>query len=216
MASVQTSTEKKITKPGTATIEMKLEVVVVPVSDVDRAKAFYTGLGWRLDAEIGDGKTFRGVQMTPPGSQCSIHFGTGIPSAAPGSAQGLYLVVSDIQAARAQLIACGVAVSELFHIDYSTGARTPGADPQHRSYTTEATFNDPDGNLWILQEVGKRLPGRVDAPSFVSAKDLASALRRAETAHGKHEARLGKRDEEWPDWYAEYLLREQAGEEPPS
>ncbi|AKF04465.1 VOC family protein [Sandaracinus amylolyticus] len=217
MASVQPSTERKpTTSPTTTTIEMKLEVVVIPVSDVDRAKAFYTGLGWRLDAEIGDGKSFRGVQVTPPGSQCSVHFGKGITSAAPGSAAGLYLVVSDIAAARADLVARGVEVSDLFQLDFATGARTPGANREHRSYTTHATFRDPDGNQWILQEVNGRLPGRVDAPSFTSAKDLASALRRAETAHGQHEARTGQKDADWPSWYADFLLREQAGQEPPS
>jgi len=197
-------------------VDMKLEVVVIPVSDVDRAKRFYGDLGWRLDADFVVGDTFRGVQFTPPGSPCSIHFGKGITSAAPGSASGNYLVVSDIAAARAALVDHGVTVSEVFH--RPAGPGTPpasGRDPEGRSYSSFATFQDPDGNSWLLQEVTVRFAGRMDPDqtSFSSSADLAKALRRAAAAHGEHEKRTGgQRDENWPDWYAEYLVREQSGE----
>jgi catechol 2,3-dioxygenase-like lactoylglutathione lyase family enzyme len=208
-----------------ATIDMKLEALVIPVSDVDRAKQFYSNLGWRLDADFPFDNGFRVVQFTPPGSGCSLQFGTNITSAAPGSAQGLYLIVSDIEAALGELIARGVNISEVFH------AGTPGAQfqpdaknghlsgpaPDHASYSSYATFGDPDGNTWLLQEVTTRLPGRIDPgeTSFASASDLASALRRAEAAHGEHEKRTGQRDENWPDWYAAYIVAEQAGKELP-
>ncbi len=142
-------------------VEMKLEVVVLAVSDVDRVKRFYGGLGWRLDADFTSGEEFRVVQLTPPGSPCSIHFGKGLTTAAPGSAQNLYLVVSDIEAARAQLIARGANVSEAFHYKGTRGPRIPGPDPEGRSYRTYASFSDPDGNSWLLQEIKTRLPGRV-------------------------------------------------------
>ena len=198
-------------------LDMKLEVVVIPVSDVDRAKRFYSSLGWRLDADFVRGDAFRGVQFTPPGSSCSIHFGTGITSAEPGSASGLYLVVSDIEAARADLAARGVGVSEVFHRAVGE-APQGGPDPARRSYASYATFRDPDGNEWLLQEVTARLPGRVDADDtiFTSSTELAAALRRAEAAHGEHEKRTGQRDAEWPNWYAEYIVREQAGKPLPS
>lgn len=203
--------------------DQKLEVVVIPVSDVDRAKAFYEGLGWRLDAEIDRGD-FRAMQFTPPGSSCSVIFGQGVTSAAPGSAQGLHLVVSDIAAARAELAARGAEISEVFH---DAGGvfhhadqkdRVGGPDAEHRSYASFASFSDPDGNGWFLQEVTARLPGRVDPnqPTFTSPRDLAAALRRAEAAHGEHEKRLGHRDEDWPSWYAEYMIREQTGQQLPS
>ena len=196
---------------------MKLEVVVIPVSDVDRAKRFYSKLGWRLDGDFVKGDAFRGVQFTPPGSSCSIHFGTGITTAEPGSASGLYLVVSDIEAARADLAARGVVVSEVFHRAVGEAPQS-GPDPARRSYGSYATFRDPDGNEWLLQEVTARLPGRVDADDtiFTSSTELAAALRRAEGAHGEHEKRTGKRDAEWPNWYAEYIVREQAGKPLPS
>jgi catechol 2,3-dioxygenase-like lactoylglutathione lyase family enzyme len=196
---------------------MKIEVVAIPVSDVDRAKRFYGGLGWRLDADFVIGDDFRVVQFTPPGSPCSIQFGKGITSAAPGSAQGLFLVVSNIEAARAELLGRGVKVSELFHRDGSE-ARQSGPDPQRRSYATRASFGDPDGNGWLLQEVTTRLPGRVDADdtSFTSSTELARTLRRAEAAHGEHEKRTGQRDADWSDWYAEYIVREQAGKPLPT
>jgi catechol 2,3-dioxygenase-like lactoylglutathione lyase family enzyme len=205
--------------PSTGTIDMKLEVVVIPVSDVDRAKRFYGNLGWRLDADFVVGDEFRGVQFTPPGSPCSIHFGIGVTSAVPGSAHGLYLVVSDIQSARAVLIDRGADVSEVFHRDGPGQPPLSGPDPARRSYFSYATFSDPDGNEWLLQEVTTRFPGRIDpnATSFASASDLASAMRRASTAHGEHETRTGgQRDENWPDWYAEYMVAEQAGKELPS
>jgi catechol 2,3-dioxygenase-like lactoylglutathione lyase family enzyme len=205
-----------------ANINLKLEVVVIPVSDVDRAKEFYGKLRWRLDADFPFDNGFRVVQFTPPGSGCSVQFGTKITPAAPGSAHGLYLVVSDVEAARDELAALGVAVSEVFHPgtpgaqfqpDGASG-RLRGPAPDPATYRSFATFSDPDGNGWLLQEVTTRLPGRIDpaATSFGSASDLASALRRAAAAHGQHEKRTGEADANWPDWYAEYLVREQAGE----
>ena len=211
-----------------ARVDMKLEIVVIPVSDVDRAKEFYGRLGWRLDADFAAGDDFRVIQFTPPGSGCSVIFGKNVTAAALGSAQGLYLIVSGSEAARNELLGCGVEISEVFHSDgVYTGTDEPylfgrqrvsGPDPEHRSYRSFASFSDPDGNGWLLQEITTRLPGRIDpaATSFGSASDLASALRRAEAAHGQHEKRTGKRDENWPDWYAEYMLAEQAGTELPT
>jgi catechol 2,3-dioxygenase-like lactoylglutathione lyase family enzyme len=196
-----------------ATVDMKLEVVTIPVSDVDRATEFYLRLGWRQDVTPpGSGI----VQFTPPGSWCSVQFGTNRTSAAPGSAQNQFLIVSDIQAARDALVARGVEVSEIFH----PGPDGPvgGPDPEHRSYGSLATFSDPDGNSWLLQEITTRLPGRVDsaATTFGSASDLASAMRRASVAHGEHEKRHGgEYDVNWPDWYAAYMAAEQAGAELP-
>ena len=206
------------------TIDMKLEIVVIPVSDVDRAKAFYGGLGWRLDADFADGD-WRVIQFTPPGSACSVIFGRNVTAAAPGSARGLYLIVSDIAAARADLLARGVAVSEPFHPTGASHAgadepylsgrlRVSGPDPQRRSYRTFASFSDPDGNGWLFQEITTRLPGRIDAAAtgFASANDLAAAMRRAAAAHGEHEKRTGAVDTQgWPDWYAAYIVAEQAG-----
>jgi catechol 2,3-dioxygenase-like lactoylglutathione lyase family enzyme len=190
-------------------MDVKLEVVVIPVSDVDRAKEFYRKLGWRLDVTPPSA-----VQFTPPGSWCSVQFGETLTSAAPGSAKA-YLIVSDIVTARNQLIAAGVEVDELFHI--GPEGRVSGLDPERRTYRSRASFSDPDGNVWLLQEITARLPGRVDPglTSFGSASDLASALRRAADAHGKHEKRIGAADQNWPDWYAEYMVREQTGEELP-
>jgi catechol 2,3-dioxygenase-like lactoylglutathione lyase family enzyme len=214
---------------ASAPLDMKLEVVVVPVADVERAKEFYGGLGWRLDAEFDDGGGFRVMQFTPPGSGCSVIFGKNVTPAAPGSAQGLYLVVSDVAAARAELLARGAPVGEVFHDagDAHAGADEPylfgrirvnGPDPERRSYRSFASFRDPDGNGWLLQEVTTRAPGRIDpaATSFASASDLATALRRAAAAHGEHEKRTGKPDPNWPDWYAAYLVAEQAGEKLPT
>ena len=207
--------------------DMKLEVVVIPVSDVDRAKEFYQRLGWRLDADFAAPDGWRVVQFTPPGSGCSVIFGTNVTAAAPGSAQGFYLIVSDIQAAREDIRGCGVEVSEAFHAsDVHAGsdepylfgrARVAGPDPARGSYRSYASFRDPDGNGWLLQEVTSRLAGRVDpaATTFSTADDLASALRRAARAHGEHEARTGQRDEKWPDWYAAYMVAEQSGAKPP-
>lgn len=199
-------------------VDFKFEVAVIPVSDVDRAKRFYGDLGWRLDADFVVGHAFRVVQFTPPGSPASIHFGKGLTSAAPGSAQGLYLVVSDIEAARAELVSHGADVGEVFHVEGPGHPPLPGRDPQGRSYFSYATFKDPDGNSWLLQEVTARFPGRVDSneTAFASVADLASALRRAAAAHGEHENRVGGRHgETWPDWYAEYMVAEQAGTELP-
>jgi catechol 2,3-dioxygenase-like lactoylglutathione lyase family enzyme len=209
-------------------VDMKLEILMIGVSDVDRAKGFYENLGWRLDADFAHGNDWRVIQFTPPGSGCSVIFGKNVTAAAPGSAQGLYLIVSDIEAARDELLRRGVEVSEVFHD--ATGVydgpdepylfgrrRVSGADPEHRSYHSYASFRDPDGNGWLFQEVTTRLPGRIDSATttFASANDLASALRRAEAAHGLHEKRTGQRDENWPDWYAEYMVAEQTGGELP-
>ena len=214
---------------GVATVDMKFEIVVIPVSDVDRAKEFYAKLGWRLDADFDSGKDFRVVQFTPPGSGCSIIFGKNVTPAAPGAAQGLYLVVSDIQAARKALLDRGVEISEVFHdaTGVYTGTDEPylfgrvrvsGPDTEHRSYRSFASFKDPDGNGWLFQEITTRRPGRTDpaTTTFASANDLASAFRRAEAAHGEHEKRTGQRDENWPDWYAAYMVAEQAGTELPT
>jgi catechol 2,3-dioxygenase-like lactoylglutathione lyase family enzyme len=211
---------------GTGRVDLKLEAVVIPVADADRSKEFYQGLGWRLDADLSAENGFRVVQFTPPGSPCSIQFGTKVTAARPGTAHGLYLIVADIQAGRQELLDHGVAVSEVFHAGApgaqldpdDTSGRVRGADPDHGSYSTFATFEDPDGNGWLLQEVTKRLPGRVDpsVTSFTSVTDLASALGRAESAHGEHEKRIGRADPDWPVWYAEYMIAEQAGAELPS
>ncbi|MFE2298710.1 VOC family protein [Streptomyces sp. NPDC059445] len=205
-------------------MDMKLEVVVVPVSDVDRAKSFYTRLGWRLDADIAPDDTFRVVQMTPPGSPASVIFGTSVTSQAPGSAQGLQLIVDDIEAAYDELKQLGAEPSEVFHDaggvfhHAGTDARLPGPDPRRTSYGSFLSFSDPDGNGWLLQEITTRLPGRVDpaTTAFASSQDLAGALRRAAAAHGEHEARIGAEDPNWPDWYARYMVSEQAGTELPS
>jgi catechol 2,3-dioxygenase-like lactoylglutathione lyase family enzyme len=210
-----------------AGVDMKLEVVVIPVSDIDRAKEFYKSLGWRLDADFANGEEWRVIQFTPPGSECSVIFGKNVTAAAPGSAQGLYLVVSDIKAAREELQRLGVKVSEVFHAGSEhAGADEPylfgrlrnnGPDPEQRSYFSFASFNDPDGNGWLFQEVTTRLAGRIDSATtnFASATDLASALRRAEAAHGEHEKRTEQRDANWPDWYAAYMVAEQTGGELP-
>ena len=207
-------------------VDTKLEIVVIPVSDVDRAKEFYARLGWRLDADFDNGSDLRVIQFTPPGSGCSVIFGKNVTGAAPGSAQGLYLIVSDLAAARDEFIRNGVEVSEIFHNEgvysgrdehYLFGsARVSGPDPEHRSYRSFASFHDPDGNGWLFQEITTRLPGRVAGDtSYGSGSDLASALRRAAAAHGQHEARTGQPDPNWPDWYADFMVREQSGEAPP-
>jgi catechol 2,3-dioxygenase-like lactoylglutathione lyase family enzyme len=210
-----------------AKVDAKLEIVVIPVSDVDRAKEFYGRLGWRLDADFDNHDNFRVIQFTPPGSACSVIFGKNVTAAAPGSVQGLYLIVSDIAAARSELLGRGVKISEVFHDagDVRAGPDEPylfgrlrvsGPDPEHRSYRSFVSFSDPDGNGWLCQEITARLPGRVAGDTtYASANDLSQALRRAAAAHGKHEARTGQADPNWPDWYAEYMVREQSGEEPP-
>ena len=205
--------------PVAGAIDMKLEAVIIPVADADRAKRFYGGLGWRLDADFVVGDAFRVVQFTPPGSPSSIHFGKGLTTAAPGSAKGLYLIVSDIEAARAELVAHGAGVSEVFHRAGPGQPPISGRDPEGRSYSSFASFSDPDGNGWLLQEITQRLPGRVDAhdTTFTSPRELVAALRRAAAAHGEHETRTGgERDENWPDWYAEYMVAEQAGKPLPT
>jgi len=228
MSSTSARSETQIETPRARTVDMRVEIVVIPVSDVDRSKRFYGGLGWRLDADFVGGDDFRVIQFTPPGSGCSVIFGKNVTAATPGSAQGLYLIVSDIEAARAELLGRGVEISEAFHDagDIHAGADEPylfgrvrvsGPDPDHRSYRAFASFRDPDGNGWLFQEVTTRLPGRVDSATttFASANDLASALRRAEAAHGQHEKRTGQRDANWPDWYAAYMVAEQTGGELP-
>jgi catechol 2,3-dioxygenase-like lactoylglutathione lyase family enzyme len=220
------STTEVLSKAATsvARVDTKLEIVVIPVSDIDRAKEFYSGLGWRLDADYDNGSDFRIIQFTPPGSGCSVIFGRNVTGAAPGSAQGLYLIVSDIAAARNDLLRRGVKIGEVFHgaggvyagpdEPYLFGRiRVNGPDPEHRSYSSFASFSDPDGNGWLFQEVTARQPGRIDATAttFASANDLASAFRRAGAAHGEHEKRIGQRDENWPEWYAAYMVAEQSG-----
>jgi catechol 2,3-dioxygenase-like lactoylglutathione lyase family enzyme len=207
-------------------VDFKFEIAVIPVSDVDRAKDFYAKLGWRLDADFAGPDDYRVIQFTPPGSPASVIFGKNVTAAAPGSAQGLYLVVSDIEAARKNLLDRGIKASEAFHAagDVHVGTdepflfgrvRTGGLHPERGSYRSYVSFSDPDGNGWLLQEVTNRLPGRVDPSetTFTSQTDLAAAFRRAAAAHGEHEKRNGgQHDVNWPDWYAEYVVKEQAGE----
>lgn len=225
MSSTDVRSDEATRDASVGRADLKFEAVVIPVSDADRAKAFYTGLGWRLDADFGFDNGFRVVQFTPPGSGCSVQFGSNITTAVPGSARGLYLIVSDIEAARDELAAAGAGVSEVFHPG-SPGAqfqpdgasgRDPGRSPDNASYGSFADFADPDGNRWLLQEITARLPGRIDSDetSFASVTDLANGLRRAAAAHGEHEARTGEHDENWPDWYATYMVAEQAGRELP-
>ena len=230
MTSIKERTGTTASETATARgVDMKFEIVVIPVSDVDRAKRFYAGLGWRLDADFAAGDDWRVIQFTPPGSGASVIFGKNVTAAAPGSAQGLYLIVSDIKAARDELLARGVEVSEIFHGggDVHAGPDEPylfgrlrvsGADPEHGSYRSFVSFKDPDGNGWLFQEITARLPGRVDAndTTFTSSTELAAALRRAAAAHGEHEKRTGGHDANWPDWYADYIVREQAGKPLPS
>ncbi len=220
MTTTDTTTDAESTSMPKA-VDLKLEVVVIPVTDVDRSKRFYARLGWRLDADFSFENGFRVVQFTPPGSAASVQFGTNITTAAPGSAQGLYLIVSDIQAARAELVGLDADVTEVFHPSAPGGqfepaqgdARIGGADEQRASYGSFAILHDPDGNAWLLQEVTTRLPGRIDrdATTYASIADLANAMRRASVAHGEHEARIGQADPNWPDWYAAYMVAEQAG-----
>ena len=210
---------------GGGEVDLKFEAVVIPVADVDRAKSFYAGLGWRLDADFPFDNGFRVVQFTPPGSGNSVQFGTRITTAAPGSAQDLYLVVSDIQAARDELAARGAEVSAVFHpgapgaqFEADAGERVDGPAAERASYSSFATFHDPDGNTWLLQEVTTRLPGRTDPTetTYASTADVAGALRRAAAAHGEHEERTGEADANWPDWYAAYMVAEAAGTELPT
>jgi catechol 2,3-dioxygenase-like lactoylglutathione lyase family enzyme len=210
----QTSAQKQTeeVQSGVKAVDMKLEVVVIPVTDVDRAEQFYRKLGWRQDVTPPGSGVF---QFTPHGSSCSVQFGKNLTTAAPGSVQRTYLIVSDVQAARDALVDAGIAVSEIFHLGPNGPASGP--DPEHGTYRSLATFSDPDGNTWLLQEITTRLPGRIDSgvTSYGSASDLADALRRAEAAHGEHEKLTGVRDANWPAWYAAYMAAEQAGTEPP-
>ena len=210
MSSTQVQSGPNVRAPRSKTIDFKLEVMTIPVSDQEQAKQFYMNLGWRLDADFPLDDGSRAIQLTPPGSPCSVHFSKADD---PHRARGAFLVVSDIEAARAELIERGVKVNEVFHRAGPGKPALDGVDPEHHSYASYASFNDPDGNSWLLQEVRARLPGRVDADAtmFASPTDLAGALRRAATAHGDHEKLTGARDEAWPDWYAEYLASEQTG-----
>ncbi len=223
------TTEVRSDEPGgqaPTDVDLKLEVFVIPVADVDRSKAFYRRLGWRLDADFAFDNGVKVVQFTPPGSPASVQFGTGMTAAAPGSAENLYLVVGDIEAAREQLVARGAPVSEVFHPGAPGGqfqpeggsGRVSGPDPDHGTYRSFATFTDPDGNRWLLQEITNRLPGRIDTAetAYASIADLANAMRRAEAAHGEHERRTGERDADWPTWYATYMAAEQSGAELPT
>jgi len=199
-------------------VDMRLEVDIIPVSDVDRAKDFYERLGWRLDADVAPMDGLRIVQFTPPGSATSITFGLGLTTAAPGSAEG-GLIVSDIEAARDEFVAHGIEISEIWHgPPFPVEARQPGTDPEHTSYGSYFSFTDPDRNTWLVQEVTTRLPGRINSAeiSYVSAADLEAALRRAEKAHGEHEAQTGEKDDDWPSWYATFMAAEQIGKDPPS
>jgi catechol 2,3-dioxygenase-like lactoylglutathione lyase family enzyme len=209
MSVTQNHGEAAVETPKLPRIDLKLEAIATPVSDVDRTKRFYSDLGWRLDADI-TGEGFRVLQFTPPGSPCSAIFGSGITAAN-------YLIVPDIEAARAELAESGVDISEVYHYA-ADGSRVSGPDPGRRSYASWASFSDPDGTGWSLQERTQRLPGRVEASdtSFASSTELAAALRRAAAAHGEHEKRTGQHDENWPDWYAEYIVREQGSRELPT
>jgi catechol 2,3-dioxygenase-like lactoylglutathione lyase family enzyme len=212
MSTTQVSSEAS-ENASVKNVDMKLEVVTIPVSDIDRATEFYVGLGWRQDVTPpGSGI----VQLTPSGSSCSVQFGTNRTSAEPGSAQNTFLIVTDIQAAYDYLVRRGIQVSGVFHL--GPDGPVSGAAPEHASYGSLATFSDPDGNTWLLQEITTRLPGRIDAAetAFASTPDLANAMRRASVAHGEHEKRIGEADENWPDWYAAYMVAEQAGTELPT
>jgi catechol 2,3-dioxygenase-like lactoylglutathione lyase family enzyme len=230
MTTIEAPMDRTVETPKLQSIDQKLEIVVIPVSDVDRAKRFYGDLGWRLDADFAEAGGFRVIQFTPPGSSTSVIFGTTVTPAAPGTAQGLYLIVSDIEAARADLRRRGVEVGETFHggdgvyagtdEPYLFGRiRVAGPDPNHSSYRSFASFRDPDGNGWLLQEITARLPGRIDSTTtnFASVADLARAMGRAAVAHGEHEKRAGGTyDENWADWYAAYMVAEQSGAPLPS
>jgi catechol 2,3-dioxygenase-like lactoylglutathione lyase family enzyme len=217
MSQIVSSSKEQKPDTGAVRVDLKFEVAIVPVADVDRAKAFYTKLGWRLDDDLVVGDDFRVVQMTPPGSASSISFGKGVTDAKPGSFRG-GLIVSDIEAAHKDFVAKGINASEVFHgSPFSPAGRISGPDPKRQSYRSYVAFQDPDRNAWIVQEVTHRAPGRIDpaTTSFGSANDLASAMRRAAAAHGEHEKRTGRRDTNWQDWYARYMAAEQAGTELP-
>ena len=205
MSSTQTINEHVTQVPSAPTVDLKLEVVAIPVSDVDRAKAFYGSLGWTLDADFMIGKDFRAVQLTPPGSPCSIHL---VTTAVPGSAKGMFLVVSDIEAARKGLIARGVDVSDVFHFD-GDHHPVPGPGPEGQSYVSYASFNDPDGNQWVLQEIKTRLPGR---GLSLDVRTLTELLRETEKHHGDYEPTAPKHH--WSGWYAAYVVARERGRTP--
>ena len=207
MTITQTINEPAASVPMTATVDLKLEVVVLPVSDVDRAKNFYVGLGWRIDADFTNGPDWRVVQMTPPASPCSIHFGKGVTTATPGSVKNLYLVVSDVEAARRELVTRGANVSEPFHFTTLGGVPVPGVDPDGRSYTTFATFSDPDGNSFLLQEIKTRLPGR--GLSNLDLPNLTELLREAEEGHTENGSKLPAHH--WSEWYAAFIVAREQG-----
>jgi catechol 2,3-dioxygenase-like lactoylglutathione lyase family enzyme len=218
MSSTQVRNEQATQIPSAATVDLKLEVVVIPVSDVDRSKRFYGGLGWRLDADFAFDNGFRVVQFTPPGSGCSVQFGTNITSAVPGSAQGLYLIVSEIEAARDELAARGAGISEVFHAGTpgaqfqrdGTSGRLSGPAADRASYRTFASFSDPDGNSWLLQEIRTRLPGR--GLSNLDVATLTEFLREAENRHGEYEPTAPKHH--WSEWYAAYIVAREHGKTP--
>jgi catechol 2,3-dioxygenase-like lactoylglutathione lyase family enzyme len=217
MATLGAINNEPVSGASAAKVDMKFEVIVIPVADVDRSKAFYTKLGWRLDADFPFDDGFRVVQFTPPGSGCSVQFGTKITTAAPGSAQGLYLIVSDVEAARKELVARGVEVSEVFHTSKpgaqfrpDSNGRVSGPDPSHRSYSSYATFNDPDGNTWLFQEITTRLPGR--GLSNLDVSTLTELLRETEQHHGEYEPTAPKHH--WSGWYAAYIVARQDGKTP--
>ena len=214
MSSTQMSNVHDIQNPAAATVDLKLEVVIIPVSDVDRAKRFYESLGWRLDADFARGEDWRAVQLTPPGSPCSVIFGKGVTTAVPGSVQGTFLIVDDIEAARSELIRQGVDVSEVFHFDATlrvvgTEGRVAGPGPKDRSYSSWASFSDPDGNGWLLQEVKTRLPGRGFNFDVATMTEL---LRETENRHGEYEPTAPKHH--WSGWYAQYMIARQRGKTP--
>jgi catechol 2,3-dioxygenase-like lactoylglutathione lyase family enzyme len=216
MSSTQTGHQQAAKIPTAAAVDLKLEVVVLPVSDVDRAKRFYESLGWRLDADFASGDDWRVVQLTPPGSPCSVFVGKGLTTAAPGSVQGTFLIVDDIEAARAKLVGYGVDVSEVFHFENNlirvagTKGHLPGPDPERRSYFSFVSFSDPDGNSWLLQEVKTRLPGR--GLSNFDVATLTEILRETEEHHGEYEPTAPKHH--WSGWYAAYIVARQQGKTP--
>jgi catechol 2,3-dioxygenase-like lactoylglutathione lyase family enzyme len=212
--STQTINEDVTQTHTAATVDLKLEVVVIPVADVDRAKRFYEGLGWRLDADFANGDDWRLVQLTPPGSPCSVMFGKGFTTAVPGSVQGTFLAVDNIETARAELVGHGVDVSEVFHFEgdrlvVGTKGRTPGRDPEGRSYLSFASFTDPDGNGWLLQEVNGRLPGR---GLSLDVTTMTALLRETEERHGGYEPTAPKHH--WSEWYAAYIVARMQGRTP--
>jgi catechol 2,3-dioxygenase-like lactoylglutathione lyase family enzyme len=214
MSDTLTGNEQSVRSPAAPTAELKLEVVIIPVADVDRSKRFYGNLGWRLDADFANDDGWRVVQMTPPGSPCSIIFGKGVTTAAPGSVQGSFLIVDDVAAARAELARQGADVTEVFHFEgglhvFGTRGRIPGPDSKGDSYRSWASFSDPDGNSWMLQQIKTRLPGRGFGSDVATMTGL---LREAEEWHGKYEPTAPKHH--WSQWYASYIVARERGKTP--